>query len=48
MFIGIWVSVGPWLWKQVNIKEEKEKCEMCGRHSDYYWVKVRKREENTE
>jgi hypothetical protein len=38
----------PWLWKQANIKEEKEKCELHGRHSDCYWVEVSKREENME
>jgi hypothetical protein len=39
---------GPWLWKYVNIREEKGECEMHGRHSDYYWVKVRKTAENME
>jgi hypothetical protein len=27
-------NVGPWLWKQAKIKEEKEKCELRGRHGD--------------
>jgi hypothetical protein len=31
-----------------KIKEEKEKCELHGRHSDCYWVEVRKREEKME
>jgi hypothetical protein len=26
----------------VKIKEEKEKCKLCGRHSNCYWVEVRK------
>jgi hypothetical protein len=43
-----WGHVGPWLWKEVKIKEEKAKLELCGRHSDCYWVEVRKREENME
>jgi hypothetical protein len=30
------------------IKEEKGECELCGRHSDYYWVEVRKRVEKME
>jgi hypothetical protein len=38
-----YLLVGPWLWKQAKIKEEKEKCELRGRHSDCYWVEVRKR-----
>jgi hypothetical protein len=29
-------------------QEEEVKCELRGRHSDCYWVKVRKREENKE
>jgi hypothetical protein len=41
-------TVGPWLWKQEKIKEEKAKCELRRRHSDCYWVKVRKREEKME
>jgi hypothetical protein len=32
----------------VNIKEENEKCKLHGRHSDCYWVEVRKREEKME
>jgi hypothetical protein len=32
----------------VKIKEEKEKCELRGRHSDCYWVEVSKREEKME
>jgi hypothetical protein len=32
----------------VNIKEEKVKCELHGRHSNCYWVRVRKREEKME
>jgi hypothetical protein len=24
-------TVGPWLWKQINITEEKVKCELRGR-----------------
>jgi hypothetical protein len=32
----------------VKIKEEKEKCELRGRHSDCYWVEVRKRAEKME
>jgi hypothetical protein len=40
--------VGPWLWKYAKIKEEKGECELHGRHSDYYWVEVSKREEKTE
>jgi hypothetical protein len=35
--------VGPWLWKQEKIKEEKGECELRGRHSDCYWVEVSKR-----
>jgi hypothetical protein len=42
------VPVGPWLWKQEKIKEEKGECELRGIHSDCYWVEVSKREENTE
>jgi hypothetical protein len=40
--------VGPWVWKQANIKEEKVKRELRGRHSDCYWVEVRKRAEKME
>jgi hypothetical protein len=36
------------LWKQAKNKEEKEKCELRGRHSDCYWVEVSKREEKME
>jgi hypothetical protein len=32
----------------VKIKEEKGKCELHGRHSDYYWVEVRKIAEKME
>jgi hypothetical protein len=32
----------------VKIKEEKGECELCGRHSDCYWVEVRKRAEKME
>jgi hypothetical protein len=32
----------------VKMKEEKGECEMRGRHSDYYWVEVNKREEKME
>jgi hypothetical protein len=32
----------------VKNKEEKEKCELHERHSDCYWVKVRKRAEKAE
>jgi hypothetical protein len=32
----------------VKIKEEKGECELHRRHSDCYWVEVRKREEKTE
>jgi hypothetical protein len=39
---------GPWLWKEAKIKEEKVKCELRGRHSDCYWVEVRKRAEKME
>ena len=39
-------GVGPWLWKQVKIKEEKGECKLRGRHNYCYWVEVRKREEN--
>jgi hypothetical protein len=42
------IFVGPWVWKQAKIKEEKEKCELFSRHSDCYWVEVRKREEMME
>jgi hypothetical protein len=42
------VNVGPWLWKQAKIKEEKEKCELHERHNDCYWVKVSKITEKTE
>jgi hypothetical protein len=34
--------------KQAKIKEEKEKCEVCGRQSDSYWVEVSKRAEKME
>jgi hypothetical protein len=54
MYIG-WVvlmteesPVGLWLWKDVKNKEEKVKSELRRRHSDYHWVKVRKREEKME
>jgi hypothetical protein len=40
--------VGPWLWKGAKIKEEKEKYELRRRHSDCYWVEVRKRAEKME
>jgi hypothetical protein len=43
-----YLLVGPWLWKQAKIKEEKEKCELRGRHSDCYWVEVRKRAKKME
>jgi hypothetical protein len=42
------LNVGPWLWKQAKIKEEKAKRELRGRHSDCYWVEVSKREEKME
>jgi hypothetical protein len=29
-----WHGVGPWLWKQAKIKEEKEKHELHRRHND--------------
>jgi hypothetical protein len=32
----------------VNIKEEKVKRELRGKHSDYHWVEVRKREQKME
>jgi hypothetical protein len=32
----------------MKIKEEKAECELRGRHSDCYWVEVRKREEKME
>jgi hypothetical protein len=41
-------TVGPWLWKEEKIKEEKVKLELRGKHSDCHWVEVRKREENME
>jgi hypothetical protein len=41
-------DVGPWLWKYAKIKEEKGECELHGRHSDYYWVEVRKSVGNME
>jgi hypothetical protein len=40
--------VGPWLWKEVKIKEEKVECALRGRHSNCYWGEVRKREEKME
>jgi hypothetical protein len=43
-----WGLVGPWLGKQENIKEEKEKCELRARCRDCYLVEVRKREEKME
>jgi len=33
---------------RLESKEEKAKCKLHGRHNDYYWVEVRKREEKTE
>jgi hypothetical protein len=45
---GYRVFLVPWLWKLANIKEEKEKCELRGRHSDFYWVEVRKSAEKME
>ena len=42
-----WGPVGPWLWNYVKIKEEKEECKLHGRHSDCYWVEVRKRAKKT-
>jgi hypothetical protein len=41
-------TIGPWLWKKENIKEEKVKHELRGRHNDYPWVKVSKRAEKME
>jgi hypothetical protein len=38
----------PLVRKEAKIKEEKVKCELRGRHSDCYWVEVRKRAEKTE
>jgi hypothetical protein len=32
----------------MNIKEENEECKLRGRHSDCYWVKLRKRAEKME
>jgi hypothetical protein len=32
----------PLVMEVRKIKEEKEKCELRGRHSDCYWVEVRK------
>jgi hypothetical protein len=37
-------TIGPWLWKEVKKKKKKVKIELCGRHGDCHWVKVRKRE----
>jgi hypothetical protein len=42
---GSWAAklkgiVGPWLWKRANIKKEKVKCTLCGRHSNCYWGEV--------
>jgi hypothetical protein len=42
LFISM-ILVGPWLWKEEKYKEEKVKIELHGIHSNYYWVKVRKR-----
>jgi hypothetical protein len=28
------IPLGPWLWKEVKIKEEKGECELRRRHSD--------------
>jgi hypothetical protein len=42
------VDVGPWVWKQVKIKEEKGECELRRRQSDYYWVEVNKRAKKME
>jgi hypothetical protein len=42
------LTVCPWLWKKMRIKEEKGECKLCGRHSDYYWVEVSKKEEKME
>jgi hypothetical protein len=42
------VIVGPWVWKQVKIEEEKVKRELRGRHSDCHWVEVSKRAEKLE
>jgi hypothetical protein len=46
--IGSRNFVGPWLNKQVKIKEEKGARELLGRHNDFYWVEVSKREEKME
>jgi len=40
--------VGPWLWKEVENKEEKVKSELRGRHGNCHWVKVSKRVEKPE
>jgi hypothetical protein len=41
-------GVVTWVWNQEKIKEEEVKCELRWRHSDCYWVEVRKREEKKE